>query len=172
MKNILVEMSRRRSLMVPVVTLMAIGIGISGYYIQNRQIIAREQAEQQEKRDNQPANNLAETSELSEKETVEESTKVTEDGQAAEVVDVELTVENKPENSEVIITAKIDSKEPGVCAIYLKQGNYGPEESVPVKDGVCEVRFANPGIDTWEAKVLFTSTDGKTRGDAVKDIQL
>lgn len=171
MQKLLISLSRRRSLMVPVVTLLAIGIGISGYYIQNRQIVAREQAEQAQQ-DREKQESKVDSSGLSTKETVEESTKVTEDGDPAEVVDIELTVVNDPENSEVILTAKIDSKQPGICAFYLKQGNYGPEESVVVKSGSCEARLQNPGIDTWEAKVLYTSDDGKTRGDAAQDIDL
>lgn len=171
MKNILISMSRRRSLMVPVVTLMAIGIGISGYYIQNQQIQAKQEAEQQAKQAKSDQQ-LADPANLSTKDTVDQSTKVTEDGQAANVVDVTFTVENVPGESEVRLSAKIDSKEPGICTFYLKQGNYGPEETVVVKDSACEVRFGNPGIDSWEAKVLYTSTDGKTRGDAQTTIQL
>lgn len=171
MKNILIKMSRRRSLMVPAVTLLAIGIGISGYYIQNQQIVAREQ-EQQTQKDQQQTPEKVEQTQLSPVETVEESTKVTEDGEAANVVNVELTVSNAPENSEVILSAKIDSNEPGVCVFYLKQGNYGPEETVDVKDGKCEARLQNPGIGSWEGKVLFTSTDGQTRGDAKQEIEL
>lgn len=158
--------------MVPVVTLLAIGIGISGYYIQNRQIIAREEQEKQQQETAAQTENTTNTVAVSEQETVEESTKVTEDGQAAKVVGVELNVENRPENSEVVITAKIDSSEPGVCAIYLKQGNYGPEETVTVKDKQCEARLQNPGSGEWEAKVLYTSTDGVTRGDAKQTIDL
>lgn len=171
MQNLLIKLSRRRSLMVPVVTLLAIGIGISGYYIQNRQIVAREQAEQAEQAEqDQPSN--VDSNQLSTLETVDESTKITEDGEAANVVKIELEVENEPENSEVILSAKIDSREVGVCVFYLKQSNYGPEETVPVKDGKCQARLQNPGIGTWEAKALFTSDDGKTRGDAAQDIQL
>lgn len=172
MEKLLINLSRRRSLMVPVVTLLAITIGISGYYIQNRQIVAREQAEQQtqESQPDQPSN--VDPSQLSTVETVDESTKITEDGQAAKVVKVELVVTNAPENSEVILSATVDSRETGICAFYLKQGNYGPEETITVKDGKCEARLQNPGIGTWEAKVLFTSSDGKTRGDAKQDIQL
>ena len=152
-------------------TLLAIGIGISGYYIQNRQIVAREQEEQaQQAKENQPA--AVDSSQLSTVETVDESTKITEDGQAAKVVEVEFTATNAPENSEVILSAEVSSREIGTCSFYLKQGNYGPEETVPIKDGKCEARLQNPGIGTWEAKVLFTSEDGQTRGDAKQDIQL
>lgn len=173
MKNLLIKMSRRRSLMVPVVTLLAIGIGISGYYIQDRQIAAREQAEQQSEAEKQASGPTpVNPSDLSTVETVEESTKITEDGQAAKVVSVQLTVTNAPENSEVILSAVVDSREAGTCSFYLKQSNYGPEETVPVKDGKCEARLQNPGIGTWEGKVLFTSTDGKTRGDAAQNVQL
>lgn len=172
MKNILVEMSRRRSLMVPVVTLLAIGIGISGYYIQNRQIVAREQAEQQAAIDKTKGPTPADDSQLSTQETVDETTKITENGQAAEVVNTQLTVVNDPDNSEVILTATVDTKKPGNCVFYLKQGNYGPEETVVIKDGTCEARLQNPGIGTWEGRVLYTSTDSKTRSDAKQDIQL
>jgi len=158
--------------MVPAVTLLAIGIGISGYYIQSRQIVAREQAEQQAQQDKQDMPATVDSSQLSTVETVEESTRITEDGQAAEVVGVELDVQNVPESSEVILSTSVDTKEPGVCVFYLKQGNYGPEETVNIKDGKCEARLQNPGIGTWEAKVLFTSSDGQTRGDAAEDIQL
>jgi len=172
MEKMLVKLSRRRSLMVPVVTLLAIGIGISGYYIQNQQIKSREQQAQGQHQD-QPASPAAvDSSQLSTKETVDESTKVTEDGQAAEVVTVELEVENKPENSEVELAAKVDTKKVGSCVFTLKQANYGPEETVPVKDSKCTVRLQNPGDGTWEAKVLYTSDDGKTRGDAKAEIQL
>lgn len=172
MQKLLINMSRRRSLMVPVVTLVAIGIGISGYYIQNRQIVAREQAEQQAQKDSESSPQPANSSQLSTVDTVEESTKITEDGQPADVIAVELTVVNAPENSEVILSVKIDSKKSGVCAFYLKQGNYGPEETITPKDGKCEARLQNPGIGAWEAKVLYTSDDGKTRGDAKQDVQL
>jgi len=158
--------------MVPVVTLLAIGIGISGYYFQNQHIVARQEAEQQAQRDNQQQPATVDESQLSTKETVSESTKITEDGQAADVITVELTVENMPGNSEVKLTAKVDTKEPGTCVFYLKQGNYGPEETVSVKDGACEARLQNPGIGTWEGSVLYTSSDGKTRGDAKQDIEL
>lgn len=172
MQKLLIKLSRHRSVMVPVVTLLAIGIGISGYYIQNRQIVAREEQEKQQQQTAAQTNNTTDNVAITERETVEESTKITEDGQAAEVVGIELSVENRPENSEVVITAKIDSSKPGVCAIYLKQGNYGPEESVTVKDKQCEARLQNPGSGAWEAKVLYTSTDGMTRGDAKQTINL
>lgn len=170
MKNLLIKMSRRRSLMVPVVTLLAIGIGISGYYIQNRQIVAREQAEQAQKDQQEPSR--VDSSNLSTVDTVEESTRVTEDGEAATVVQVELTVTNAPENSEVILSAAVKSEQPGVCVFYLKQSNYGPEETVDTKDNKCEARLQNPGVGTWEAKVLYTSSDGLTRGDAKQNIDL
>jgi hypothetical protein len=169
MQKLLIKMSRRRSLMVPVVTLLAIGIGISGYYIQNRQIVAREQEQQAQKGKEQVA---TKPTDISTKETVEESTKVTENGEAATVVDVTLVVQNMPANSEVVLSATVASKEPGTCAFYLKQNNYGPEETITIKDGKCEARLQNPGIGTWEGKVLFTSTDGKTRGDAVQTVEL
>lgn len=172
MQKLLIKMSRRRSLMVPVVTLLAIGIGISGYYIQNQQIIAREQAEQQAEQKEKEGPELADSSELETQETVDESTKITEDGQAADVVTVALSVVNAPENSEVILSAIIDSKLPGNCVFYLKQGNYGPEETVPAKEGKCEAKLQNPGIGTWEGKVLYTSVDGNTRGDAKQDVEL
>lgn len=175
MKNVLIKMSRRRSLMVPVVTLLAIGLGISGYYIQNRQIVAREQAEQEqaETANQQPgAVATPDPAEFETKDTVEESTKVTEDGEPTKVVDVELVIEEQSGNDEVVISAAINSTEPGVCAVYLKQGAYGPEQTVDVKDGVCEARVRNPGEGVWRAKVLYTSNDGYTRGDAQENVQL
>lgn len=172
MQKLLIRLSRHRSVMVPVVTLLAIGIGISGYYIQNRQIVAREEQEKQQQALESEIASETVSQPVSTKETVDETTKITEDGQPTEVVAVELEVENKPENSEVIITAKIDSKKPGVCAVYLKQGNYGPEDSVVVKDAKCEARLQNPGVGAWEAKVLYTSTDSFTRGDAKQTIEL
>ncbi len=171
MEKMLVKLSRRRSLMVPVVTLLAIGIGISGYYIQNRQIKAREQQQTQEQ-PNSSKPTTVDSSQLSTKDTVEESTKVTEDGQAAEVVNLEFEVENEPENSEVILSAKIGTKKDGSCVFTLKQATYGPEETVAVKGGKCEARLQNPGNGMWEAKILYTSSDGKTRGDAKQDVQL
>jgi len=171
MQKLLISLSRRRSLMVPAVTLLAIGIGISGYYIQNRQIVAREQEEQQAQKQEDQQTKVDPVN-LSTIETVDESTKVTEDGQAAKVVTTTIVASNIPANSEVVLLATVDTKEAGVCAMYLKQGNYGPEETIPFKDGKCEARLQNPGIGAWEAKVLFTSEDGQTRGDAVQTIQL
>ncbi len=173
MEALLVKLSRRRTLMVPVVTLLAIGLGISGYYIQDRQIAAREEAARQAEQAQQQQPKPVDPVELPAVETVEESTKVTEDGEATEVVDVKLSVQNRPENSEVVLSATVDTEEPGTCVFYLKQGNYGPEETVDVKDGHCEARLQNPGIGEWEAKILFTSAgDGKTRGDAKTTVQL
>lgn len=174
MEKMLVKMSRRRSLMVPVVTLVAIGIGISGYYIQEQQIVAREQASEQTQttKTSQSQPQSVDSSRLSTVETVDPTTKVTESGEPAKVVAVELEVENEPENSEVVITAKVDTKAPGNCVFTLKQAQYGPEETVKIKDGRCEARLQNPGIGEWEARVLYTSTDGKTRGDASQSVEL
>lgn len=172
MQKLLIRLSRHRSLMVPVVTLLAIGIGISGYYIQNRHITAREQEEQAAQKAAESTPKPVDNTTLSPQDTVEESTKVTEDGEPAEVVKVELTVDNDASQSEVRLSAKIDTLKAGTCVFYLKQSNYGPEETVASTAGRCEARLQNPGIGTWEAKVLFTSTDGKTRGDAKQDVEL
>ncbi len=45
MNNIIVKASRHRVLMVPAVTLMAVSIGISGYYIQDKKIVAKKKEE-------------------------------------------------------------------------------------------------------------------------------
>lgn len=173
MKNLLIKMSRRRSLMVPAVTLLAIGIGISGYYIQNRQIVAREQeqqAAQRDEQDSQPNSNTP--AELSPVDTVDESTKINEDGQATEVVNLTLTVARPDQDETLTLLAEVDSDEPGVCVFYFKQGNYGPEETVSTKDRKCQVQIENPGNGKWEAKVLYTSDDGMTRGDALQEVEL
>lgn len=175
MKNFLINLSRRRSLMVPVVTLMAITIGISGYYIQDRQIAAREETAKQQKQEKQKkeqaVTNTTET-EVKPKETVEPSTQVTEDGTKAEVIDIALEIENKTENNEISVTATLDTKKNGNCVFTLKQGNYGPEETLSSKEEKCQATFANPGSGEWTLKVLFTSDDGKTRGDTKQIITL
>lgn len=172
MDSFLVKMSRRRSLMVPVVTLLAISLGIGGYYIQDRQIAAKKEAEQQQEDNKQKQPQAVTNAGLETIETVEESTKTTEDGTPAEVVAVELTVTDAPENSEVILSAKIGSKKGGNCVFTLKDGNYGPEETVKTKGSTCEARLQNPGNGVWVGKVLYTSEDGQTRGDAVQEITL
>lgn len=165
--------------MVPVVTLLAIGIGISGYYIQDKQIAAKQEEEKVAQAGQEVALETFDTTKPAEKQepvskdsSHDSSTMITEDGEEAIVVPVEIEIEKDLQKDEILIKTAIQSEQPGICAVYLKQANYGPEDSVEVKSGECESRLKNPGPGTWEAKVLYTSADGKTRGDAEREIQL
>lgn len=179
MKNILIKMSRRRSLMVPVVTLLAISIGISGYYIQDKQIAAKLEQEKTANVDQSEALETFDTTKPEKKQTPvaddsphESSTIITEEGEEATVVPVKIEIEEDAETNEIIIKSAIQSNQPGICAVYLKQANYGPEDSVKVISSSCQSKLKNPGPGKWEAKVLFTSDDGKTRGDATQSVEL
>ena len=179
MKNILIKMSRRRSLMVPVVTLLAISIGISGYYIQDKQIAVKQEQEKATGVDQSDALETFDTTKPEKKQTPvaddsphESSTIVTEEGEEAKVVPVSIEIEKDDQTNEIIIKTAIQSDQPGICAVYLKQANYGPEDSVKVSSGGCQSKLKNPGPGTWEAKVLFTSDDGKTRGDVTQSVEL
>ncbi len=165
--------------MVPAVTLLAISIGISGYYIQDKQIAAKQEEEkitQAEPGVELETFNTAEPTERQEpvaKDPAHDSSTITtEDGEEATVVPVKIEIEKDLQKDEILIKTEIQSDQPGICAFYLKQANYGPEDSVEVKSGECESRLKNPGPGTWEAKVLYTSGDGKTRGDATQSVEL
>lgn len=177
MKSLLVKLSRRRSLMVPIVTLVAIGIGISGYYIQNQQMLARQDeeraqtAEQQALTDQELESVKTETTQEADSNQDEPETVITENGSTAVVVEVKLEAE-KLDDNQVKLIAETGEDKPGVCVFYLKQGNYGPESTVDVKDGKCETIVANPGPGTWEARLFYTASDSQSRGDATKEVQL
>lgn len=165
--------------MVPVVTLLAISIGISGYYIQDKQITAKKEQEKAAIVDQSEALETFDTTKPEQKQEPvvddspnESSTIVTEEGEQAEVVPVKIEIEEDAQTNEIIVKSVIQSDQPGICAVYLKQANYGPEDSVKVISGECQSRLKNPGPGTWEAKVLFTSEDGKTRGDATQTVNL
>lgn len=171
-------MSRKRRLMVPVVTLLALSIGISGYYIDNQRIL-REEAEKQQSQNQTELNkdelqNAQKVDQLSSNEdnSTDETTsdKAIDSNSAIQyVVEVEAEVED---NSKVLVKAKIEASDPGSCVFSLKQGGFGPVQEVKTTGGTCDAEFDIPGSGKWDVNVIYTSSDNKISGNGSIEIEL
>lgn len=164
--------------MVPVVTLMALSIGISGYYIQNERILReQEQAETSSQESEFNSDGLMTPEEIKQKETIvnkdtssdsDKDKKDLESSSVEYVVNVEATVKNK----KVSIKGEIETTDPGTCVMSIKKGSFGPESQVETTGGSCEIEFDNPGSGEWVVTVVYTSSDGKSIGSATSPLSL
>lgn len=164
--------------MVPVVTLMAIGIGISGYYIDNQRILKEEQQQQQQEQiqlqnENQDLQKFDQIDEINDNKdtqsTTDNSSKSSPGhGGVQYVVDVDAT----SQKDKVYVNAVIEASEPGSCLISLKQGGFGPETEVQTVGGSCEAVIEKPGSGVWNVNVIYNSNDGKQTGSGSSTIEI
>ena len=177
MKNFLVKMSRNRRIMVPAVTLLALSIGIGGYYVDNQKVLKEEarqnqqnldiQAENARLKKEQKVNHKDKSSDSDKNESSDES-----DSNSSTAVQYVVNVEATENGDKVNIKATIEGTEPGECFITLKQGSYGPEDTVSTLGGTCEVTFDKPGSGEWNVNAVYTSSDSKQTGSGTSTIQL
>lgn len=177
MKNFLVKMSRNRRIMVPAVTLLALSIGIGGYYVDNQKVLKEEARQNQQNLDiqaekarlnkEQKVNHKDQSSESDKDESSDKS-----DANSSTAVQYVVNVEATENGDKVNIKATIEGTEPGECFITLKQGSYGPESTVSTLGGTCEVSFDKPGSGEWNVNAVYTSSDSKQTGSGTSTIQL
>jgi hypothetical protein len=175
MKDFLVNLSRKRRIMVPVVTLLALSIGISGYYIENERLL-KEQAEEA----TQTSQEQISDDDLSKVDKAEPSsnpddpdTFATDDDSVNTTnVDYVVNVTADKDNDKVIVRAQIEATEPGICFINLKQGSFGPEQQIETIGGSCEATFDSPGDGTWQASVKYQSNDKQLGGSGSVIVEL
>lgn len=178
MKNFLVKMSRNRRIMVPAVTLLALSIGIGGYYVDNQKVLREEASQNQQNLDIQEENaRLKKEQKVNQKDQSNDSEKKdssndSEQNSSTTAIQYVVTIDASEENNKVVVKAKIEGSEPGECFITLKQGSYGPEESVETLGENCEVTFDKPAPGEWNISVVYTSSDSKQTGSGTSTIQL
>ncbi len=175
MKDFLVNLSRKRRIMVPVVTLLALSIGISGYYIENERLL-KEQAEQEAQTSQEQISgdslDEADKVEPSDDSIDSETFSTDDDSINTTNVDYVVNVTAEKDNDKVIVRAQIEATEPGICFINLKQGSFGPEQQVETIGSSCEVTFDSPGEGTWQASVKYQSNDKQLGGSGSVNIEL
>jgi len=175
MKDFLVNLSRKRRIMVPVVTLLALSIGISGYYIENERLL-KEQAENQSQTSQEQLSDedLTEADKAKPSESSDDSATSATDDNSIEATNVDyvVSVTADKDNDKVIVRAQIEATEPGVCFVNLKQGSFGPEQQVETIGGSCEATFDSPGDGTWQASVKYQSNDKQLAGSGSVVIDL
>ncbi|HMS23889.1 MAG TPA: hypothetical protein PKB09_03715 [Candidatus Saccharibacteria bacterium] len=174
MKNFLVKMSRNRRIMVPAVTLMALSLGIGGYYVDNQRVL-RQEAQQQQNLNYEDENEQVKKAEKTERKDEPSDDDKSLDNSSSStngVVQYVVNVEAFKEADTVNVKATIEGSEPGECVITLKQGSYGPETSVSTLGESCEVNFDNPGQGTWNVTAVFTSSDNLRTGSGSTQIEL
>ena len=170
-------MSRNRRIMVPAVTLLALSIGIGGYYVDNQKVLREEARQNQQNLDiqaekarlnkEQKVNHKDQSSESDKDESSDKS-----DANSSTAVQYVVNVEATENGDKVNIKATIEGTEPGECFITLKQGSYGPESPVSTLGGTCEVSFDKPGSGEWNVNAVYTSSDSKQTGSGTSTIQL
>jgi len=175
MKDFLINLSRKRRIMVPVVTLLALSIGISGYYIENERLL-KEQAENQSQINQEQisGDDLDEANKVEPSDdSVDSGTfSIDDDSIKTTNVDYVVNVTAEKDGDKVIVRAQIEATEPGICFINLKQGSFGPEQQVETIGGSCEVTFDSPGEGTWQASVKYQSNDKQLGGSGSVIVEL
>jgi hypothetical protein len=175
MKNFLIKLSRNKSLIVPVVTLLVLAIGISGYYIQDRQLASKKAAE-----DSSGQTDQTDGDSLTSYDNVDEAEVPVDDGATDEGVspanngsDVSVSIETQDGDSagQIKIYGVIGSNRAGKCNIRIDQGDETADaQTVDVREGTCEATLSKPASGTWQIKVSFTSEDGEQTGSHSQDI--
>ena len=173
MKNFLILMSRKRRIMVPVVTLLALTIGISGYYIQNQQILREEEqakiAEQESSINDDEIKKVEKIDRQDDSDSTDESTSADDSVNTQYVVNVTASLDD---NNKVEIEGEIETDAPGSCIISLKNGGFGQEVKVETIGGKCEASLDNPGTGEWTVNVTFRSNEGSGSGSGSTTINL
>lgn len=172
-------MSRKRSLMVPVVTLLALGIGISGYYVQDQRMLANQKKTDEESaKQAEPVPNLKDLRPV-DKETIDErintetaNTGVTDSEDTAEQTDVNIELTTKKDNEYVIVQATIASQKEGVCTVFVQGDTEDYQADNEAINGACEVRFKQPGSGSYKVTVLYVSDDTSQSGSADLFVEL
>lgn len=164
--------------MVPAVTLLALSIGIGGYYVDNQRVLREEAQQNQQNLEIQSEKaRLKKADKLDQKDISDDndndsSTNATTSDDSTSAVQYVVSVEATEEGDKVVVRVKIEGKEPGECYITLKQGSYGPQESVNTLGETCEVTFDKPGSGEWNVSAVYTSSDSKQTGSGTTTIQL
>lgn len=167
--------------MVPVVTLVAITIGISGYYIQNQRILREEEqakvTEQETELDGDGLNTIEKIEEKTQDKNSQNDTDPSVPGETPEendstAVQYVVKVEANLADGKVDIVGVIETSVPGTCLMTMKRGGFGPETQIETIGGKCEAKIDNPGPGMWNVNVVFTSTDSKVTGNGSTSIEL
>lgn len=168
MKNLLINMSRKRSLMVPVVTLMALSIGIGGYYVQDKRIASRQ--------DSQPQTAGSQDSSLEadlkkydnvQPETKDDSLSPEEDKSSSDdIVSVTMQLSLKQVDDKYILSSASDTDKPGTCKVMFSQGDITKSPEVKTENGTCEVELPIMRERDYTLTVDYQSDDGTTKASA------
>lgn len=161
--------------MVPGVTLLALSLGIGGYYVQNRQEVAR-QAEQQQVEDANKQDKATDT--VKQEEPVDKSTDNPDQGVSSDVSDhqanqVSIDVVATNESDGVKVEASLATNEPGMCVISIQHEEVLARTEVEASEGKCFATLDKPGEgDGWAVTVSYSSQSSGAKGTGATTIDL
>lgn len=180
MKELLIKLSRNSVVMIPIVGVLAISLFIGGYFIRHDQI-SRQHDEQTQTGPRRQANENFQPLETVDRQpdpiTTEQATDSATDNQSnvstgSERVDIVVSTE--VQNDSLVITAAIDSNEPGHCVMSIHDnGEVIVREKVQASGGICQLKLTTPELsDQARLRVIFMARNFSLRATTNEQLVL